>query len=263
MCVCGERHSYLEDNDMDEPEEWGLPPLCSCGLRHSDGEWVENEDEDEADLPPRCTCGLRHGYDDEDGGPHAHMTSGGDAYGFVPWSPELGLSAEDVLHAVGSSLGVEVGALRGGGGGIPAFVVPPYFPFGPVMLDSTGMADFLRGGMDDPEPPLRGLSPEMIERLAPAQSWPPSSAPSAEAGTPPNAAADANIADDDCAVCQEGLRGTALVRKFPCKHIFHAACADQWLCGAVTCPSCRRDFSATDGGGAGGGSGGGGGRNSE
>jgi len=301
LCVCGQRHdawdSVEEESDEEEDEE-GLPPLCSCGQRHSDEEMEEEtvelpplcacgmchdredeEAEDATNLPPRCICGVRHGYDDEDGEPHVHLgggdVDGDDGFGFVPWNHELGLSPEDVLQAVSSSLGATAGSLGGGGrgggsggggssdGGVPAFVVPPNFPFGPVMLDGTGMAAFLRGDVDDAEPPPRpGLSPAAIERLAPAQAWPPPSAPSAPppvagAGASPAAAPDANFADEDCAVCQEGLSGAAPVRSFPCKHVFHAACADRWLAGSVFCPCCRRDFSVPRAGAAGGGAAGG------
>ena len=51
-------------------------------------------------------------------------------------------------------------------------------------------------------------------------------------------------AEMDCAIClADFLDGDAL-RLLPCRHIFHAACADKWLArpgdGDPSCPKCKR-----------------------
>ncbi len=43
--------------------------------------------------------------------------------------------------------------------------------------------------------------------------------------------------DAECVVCQEEMEVGALVTHLPCKHGFHAACAQQWLSRQPTCPT--------------------------
>lgn len=222
-------------------------------------------------IPERCACGLRHGYDDVDDESHGDGDGGGGGggggYGFLPWNSHLaGLSADEALAAVQSSLAALPGgaaalaeaAASGDAAGLPPFVMP----FGPVMLDGNGMAFLRHGGDEPPSPPPRaGLSTATIERLAPAVAWPPpsptapatatvptavdSAATAATDGTLPPAptvAAVTNFAEEDCVVCQESLCGPARVRVLPCRHVLHASCADRWLTGNATCPSCRYDL---------------------
>ena len=45
--------------------------------------------------------------------------------------------------------------------------------------------------------------------------------------------------DDDCGICRESLHDP-LLRKLPCKHVYHAGCIDPWIEGYnYTCPCCR------------------------
>lgn len=44
----------------------------------------------------------------------------------------------------------------------------------------------------------------------------------------------------ECAVCLSALQDGDAVRALPgCRHAFHAACVDAWLCARATCPVCR------------------------
>ena len=52
---------------------------------------------------------------------------------------------------------------------------------------------------------------------------------------PANPSAD----DDDCPVCQDSLRGAKSCVALPCRHVFHASCADDWLQLKRECPLCR------------------------
>ncbi|KAE7999060.1 hypothetical protein FH972_003542 [Carpinus fangiana] len=46
--------------------------------------------------------------------------------------------------------------------------------------------------------------------------------------------------DDECVVCLNGFEDDEDVRQLPrCKHCFHAACIDMWLCSHSKCPLCR------------------------
>jgi hypothetical protein len=48
-----------------------------------------------------------------------------------------------------------------------------------------------------------------------------------------------SAAEDMCAVCLEGLRGTMCVL-LPCAHLFHAECVDSWLAQSSSCPICKQ-----------------------
>ncbi|CAL5059121.1 unnamed protein product [Urochloa decumbens] len=44
----------------------------------------------------------------------------------------------------------------------------------------------------------------------------------------------------ECAVCLSAMQDGDAVRALPgCRHAFHAACVDAWLCARATCPVCR------------------------
>nr|CAB3449487.1 unnamed protein product [Digitaria exilis] len=58
--------------------------------------------------------------------------------------------------------------------------------------------------------------------------------------------ADAHIGGDgggspvECAVCLSAMQDGDAVRALPgCRHAFHVACVDAWLCKRATCPVCR------------------------
>lgn len=42
-----------------------------------------------------------------------------------------------------------------------------------------------------------------------------------------------------CAVCAEGLRLGAEVKRIPCGHVFHHDCISRWLSVNYSCPLCR------------------------
>jgi len=62
-----------------------------------------------------------------------------------------------------------------------------------------------------------------------------------------SSAASAAVEADDCPICQDPLAGAATGAKarlsgcveLPCHHVFHAACADDWLQLKRECPLCR------------------------
>ena len=45
---------------------------------------------------------------------------------------------------------------------------------------------------------------------------------------------------DDCSICLEPRRKGDSIWVLRCGHAFHAACCRRWLCGACTCPLCKR-----------------------
>ena len=45
---------------------------------------------------------------------------------------------------------------------------------------------------------------------------------------------------DDCSICLEPRREGDTIWVLRCGHAFHAACCRRWLCGACTCPLCKR-----------------------
>ena len=53
------------------------------------------------------------------------------------------------------------------------------------------------------------------------------------------------LLDDDrtlwCSICMESYASGDVQLQLPCGHIFHQACAEQWLCQNETCPLDRRD----------------------
>ncbi|KAF8670586.1 hypothetical protein HU200_050613 [Digitaria exilis] len=61
------------------------------------------------------------------------------------------------------------------------------------------------------------------------------------------AGAHGGVAGDDgggspveCAVCLSAMQDGEAVRALPgCRHAFHVACVDAWLCKRATCPVCR------------------------
>lgn len=270
LCACGMHHFHEEEEEED------LPPLCRCGRRHGPEEMRAAIPERCA-----CGVrhGYDDVDDDAFGGGHRRGVGRGGGgggrggYGFRPWNSLFeGLSTEEAMEAVRDSLGgaaLAEAAATGDVAGLPPYVMP----LGPVMLDGNGMAAFFRHGADGPPspPPRAGLSAAAIERLAPAVAWPPPSAMAPATATVPatsrggGGAADAtnatdatdttggaaspaataaatNYAEEDCVVCQDSLRGPARVRVLPCGHVFHAPCADRWLTGNATCPSCRYDL---------------------
>jgi hypothetical protein len=44
-----------------------------------------------------------------------------------------------------------------------------------------------------------------------------------------------------CSICMESYVSGDVQLQLPCGHIFHQACAEQWLCQNETCPLDRRD----------------------
>jgi hypothetical protein len=51
---------------------------------------------------------------------------------------------------------------------------------------------------------------------------------------------DGSASPMECAVCLSAMQDGDAVRALPgCRHAFHAACVDAWLCARATCPVCR------------------------
>ena len=48
-------------------------------------------------------------------------------------------------------------------------------------------------------------------------------------------------AQTDCAICLCPFDDEQDVRLLRCSHLFHAACIDEWLERANTCPCCKAD----------------------
>jgi len=49
-----------------------------------------------------------------------------------------------------------------------------------------------------------------------------------------------------CAVCLSDFEAGEVCRKLECGHVFHKACADEWLMICARCPLCNRDNRPTD-----------------
>ncbi|KAE8406308.1 hypothetical protein BDV37DRAFT_269945 [Aspergillus pseudonomiae] len=46
-----------------------------------------------------------------------------------------------------------------------------------------------------------------------------------------------------CIICLEPIASTSVLREFPCGHLFHQVCADDWVCNFDSrCPICRQAF---------------------
>lgn len=48
--------------------------------------------------------------------------------------------------------------------------------------------------------------------------------------------------EDVCSICCDVFQENDRLRVLPCKHHFHAACVDRWLCRNCTCPLCKGDI---------------------
>ncbi|KAJ1753636.1 hypothetical protein LPJ79_000229 [Coemansia sp. RSA 1821] len=54
----------------------------------------------------------------------------------------------------------------------------------------------------------------------------------------------ADIHEENCAVCLDDFVAGDKVRQLPCKHYFHKACIDPWLCkNSAVCPLCNFNVS--------------------
>lgn len=51
--------------------------------------------------------------------------------------------------------------------------------------------------------------------------------------------ADDNDSAAKCLVCQCEYEAGEVLRKLPCKHVFHSECCDEWLGRSSACPYCR------------------------
>ena len=49
-----------------------------------------------------------------------------------------------------------------------------------------------------------------------------------------------------CSVCLDDFNEGETLRRFSCKHVFHAHCVDEWLKRRPTCPNCRMDIRQND-----------------
>ncbi|EAS07451.3 RING-H2 zinc finger protein (macronuclear) [Tetrahymena thermophila SB210] len=45
-----------------------------------------------------------------------------------------------------------------------------------------------------------------------------------------------------CSICYNGFEKNEIIKKLPCKHIFHLSCIKPWLKKQKTCPNCRDDI---------------------
>ncbi|KAL4464074.1 hypothetical protein ABPG74_006011 [Tetrahymena malaccensis] len=45
-----------------------------------------------------------------------------------------------------------------------------------------------------------------------------------------------------CSICYNGFEKDEIIKKLPCKHIFHLSCIKPWLKKQKTCPNCRDDI---------------------
>eukprot|EP01060_Flectonema_neradi_P038436 TRINITY_DN8060_c1_g1_i1.p1 TRINITY_DN8060_c1_g1~~TRINITY_DN8060_c1_g1_i1.p1 ORF type:complete len:200 (+),score=27.37 TRINITY_DN8060_c1_g1_i1:73-600(+) len=52
------------------------------------------------------------------------------------------------------------------------------------------------------------------------------------------------LASPDCAMCLEDHSCGEQIRILSCNHCFHAACVDDWLTRARTCPNCSQDITS-------------------
>ncbi|KAI9336018.1 hypothetical protein DFJ73DRAFT_850983 [Zopfochytrium polystomum] len=54
-----------------------------------------------------------------------------------------------------------------------------------------------------------------------------------------------------CAICVSDFEAGEMLKRLPCRHVFHSECIDPWLLGVArpmrkstmhaTCPLCKRD----------------------
>jgi hypothetical protein len=42
-----------------------------------------------------------------------------------------------------------------------------------------------------------------------------------------------------CAICRDSFIKDPIVKRLPCRHVFHAICIDKWLARNNSCPICR------------------------
>ncbi len=70
--------------------------------------------------------------------------------------------------------------------------------------------------------------------LGPATQLAPQAAPE------PMIVRELEVAGDNCAICLEDMLVGESAMVFPCGHMFHDQCTDQWLARKGTCPLCRR-----------------------
>jgi Ring finger domain len=75
------------------------------------------------------------------------------------------------------------------------------------------------------------LSPDQIEKIAPLRC--------AGLGNNEDNKNNDFSNPDKCSVCLDEYDSKMLVRTLPCKHSFHATCADEWIRKNSTCPICR------------------------
>lgn len=68
----------------------------------------------------------------------------------------------------------------------------------------------------------RGLSPETMSRIEEVD-W----------------HSDAGSSQATCMICLNDFATGSRCRRLPCGHVFHSACADQWLRRCVACPLCK------------------------
>ncbi|KAL5201790.1 hypothetical protein ABZP36_036144 [Zizania latifolia] len=65
---------------------------------------------------------------------------------------------------------------------------------------------------------------------------------------PPVVRATARVAGTVCSVCTEEIAVADAVVRLPCAHWYHAGCISPWLGIRSTCPMCRAELPAKDGG---------------
>lgn len=46
----------------------------------------------------------------------------------------------------------------------------------------------------------------------------------------------------ECSICSCDLNQNEIIRKTPCKHVFHSMCIDKWFKISQSCPICRLNF---------------------
>jgi len=49
--------------------------------------------------------------------------------------------------------------------------------------------------------------------------------------------------DDKCPICLEKYKSSDIIKKLPCKHLYHKSCIYQWLKQSNLCPICKYDLS--------------------
>ena len=51
------------------------------------------------------------------------------------------------------------------------------------------------------------------------------------------------LKEEKCPICLQKYKGADMIKKFPCKHIFHKNCIFKWLDKSNACPLCKYDIS--------------------